>query len=573
MINKILFENYRCFENNLINLKDLTILVGKNNARKSTIIEALRMAAYATRKACHTTFKEIPTSFGIGIGKKGIRIDVENLKIDLRSIVYFYEDKIAKVTVFFENKCKIEILASTVDAYAILYSPDKTIINTKSKANGFPFDNMIAILPQIGLIKEKERLLEKTTVINHKDTYLSSRHFRNEILRDKDKYWNSFKKMAESSWDDLRIISIDYNYDSLDEEYILFMIEVNHLLAEIGLVGSGLQMWLQIIWFICHSKDFDTIILDEPDVYMHPDLQLRLLSLLKKLNRQIIIATHSVEIISDVSPDKIVIVDRKNSPMKYANSLNAVQKMVDNIGSIQNLSLLRIGQKKKCLFVEGQDVQLLSKIYQSIYPNKENIFSDLPYVEINGFCNLSEAFGTSKLLFKETNNSIKSICILDRDYYCDELIQKRQQAATDNHLILHIWEKKELENYLIIEDVLYALSQNKISYDDFLAEMENIVDKYESDVKAQIFAHKKEENRSTDDATLFQNTEIFMNEHWTTLEEKINICPGKKLLKNIMDWFQTKLNISISKTKIINQMTEKNVSVELLTVFDTLENL
>ena len=51
------------------------------------------------------------------------------------------------------------------------------------------------------------------------------------------------------------------------------MIEADRFTSEIGYMGSGLQMWLQIIWFICKSAESETVILDEPDVYMHPDLQ------------------------------------------------------------------------------------------------------------------------------------------------------------------------------------------------------------------------------------------------------------------------------------------------------------
>jgi hypothetical protein len=40
-------------------------------------------------------------------------------------------------------------------------------------------------------------------------------------------------------------------------------------------------MWLQTIWFLTRAKDHETVILDEPDVYMHADLQRRLRGRLK----------------------------------------------------------------------------------------------------------------------------------------------------------------------------------------------------------------------------------------------------------------------------------------------------
>lgn len=68
-------------------------------------------------------------------------------------------------------------------------------------------------------------------------------------------------------------------------------------MAEVALMGHGLQMWLQTMWFLCRSSPTATVVLDEPDVYMHPDLQRRLVRLVRGRYPQIIIATHSVEIV------------------------------------------------------------------------------------------------------------------------------------------------------------------------------------------------------------------------------------------------------------------------------------
>ena len=45
------------------------------------------------------------------------------------------------------------------------------------------------------------------------------------------------------------------------------------------------------------------MILDEPDVYMHPDLQRSLVKIVKNRFKQVIIASHSVEILSEVNPE------------------------------------------------------------------------------------------------------------------------------------------------------------------------------------------------------------------------------------------------------------------------------
>lgn len=568
MIREIQFENYRCFEKSKIRYKDIVVVVGKNNAGKSSMIEALRMIAFASQKSIQTTYKDAPLGLGVSAREKGIKIDIDKLKIDLRGVVYLYESKIARITAIFENNCKIIILANREIAFAFLYSPEGKNIKLKTKAIECKFGN-IGILPQIGLIKENEKRLSDDTVKNYKETYLSSRHFRNEIWLYKSEYWKEFKRLAEDSWEGLDIVEIDYNLS--ESEYIRLMVSDARFLAEIGLMGSGLQMWLQIIWFICRSKDCDTIILDEPDVYMHPDLQRRMLYLVRKLYKQIIIATHSVEIISEVLPENIVMIDKNNRNMRYANNLKAVQNIVDNIGGVHNLSLIRIGLRKKCLFVEGKDIKILTKLYDILYPDKINILATLPTIELHGFANLQEAFGTSKLFFAETGGGIQSICILDRDYYPEELLERKRAMAEENHLTLHIWNRKEIENYLLVPQAIFRITkQNSNVYKVFLKEFEMLVDEYKEGVTDQIAQHIFENNKSLSMPTCNALARDIMKEKWSDLNSKLTMLSGKEFIKNINKWLKEKYKVSCSIDKIMKELNPDEIDNEIIEVLNIL---
>ena len=91
MLKQITLENYRCFKKSQLTVRDLTVIVGKNNAGKSTAIEAIRIISMATRKYKTANYINPPQSLSLAKRFKGFRLPVENFKIDLRSIVYFYE--------------------------------------------------------------------------------------------------------------------------------------------------------------------------------------------------------------------------------------------------------------------------------------------------------------------------------------------------------------------------------------------------------------------------------------------------------------------------------------------------
>lgn len=393
LLKKLELENFKCYEKASILFKDLSIIVGANNAGKSCLIESLRLVSKAAQGAgSRSVYVAPPEEFDLPVSIRGFYIDTKKLQIDLSVIIFFYnKSKYAKITAYFFDKSIIEIYLNQNDAFAVIYDKKKNLIKSKVQAKELNI-NKIGILPQIGPIREKEKPITKETVNSDKDTYLSSLHFRNEIYQWKDEYYKVFKQDSEDSWSGLRINSIEYNI--ANSEYIKLIVQDNGFPAEIGKMGNGLQMWLQIMWFLARSKDCELIILDEPDVYMHSDMQRKILELVKARFPQVIIATHSIEIISMVEPDSILEINKKDKTMHYANDSASAQKIIDDIGGVQNLALLKLGRSKKCLFVEGKDFKYLNLINERLYGKQ----LDLPSIPYGGFSKIPRVYGYSKFI-------------------------------------------------------------------------------------------------------------------------------------------------------------------------------
>jgi len=568
MLKQIELVNYRCFEYAKMSVRDISIIVGKNNAGKSTLVEALRMISMASKKCIYTTYVTPPKSLKLPLIVKGFRLPIEKLKIDLKSIVNFYKDEVAKVTAKFKNGIEIIVYANEEIAFAIIKDPEGNYVNSKNKVKEMNIRS-ISILPQIGLIKENEKLLTGETINGDLDTYLSSRHFRNEIFLYKNEFFQDFKNIAEETWSGLRVRGIEFDIDNSD--YISLFVEDSRFPAEIGLMGSGIQMWLQIIWFICRSKGSDTIILDEPDVYMHPDLQLKILKLVKSLFPQVIIATHSIEIISNVSPRNIVIIDKQDRQMRYADHLAAVQNIVNDIGSVYNLSLTKLNSAKKCVFVEGDDIKILQEFYNILYPNISSSLDTIPTLPLGGFKRINEAFGAAKLLHDSSKGHFKCYAILDRDYYTDLQIEEQKKKAIENHLILYIWNKKELENYIVNPKALFKLLRKpEDQYYSFVEKYEELVDSFKDVIIDSYTTKIQETERKLTAGTAAKQAREYVDLRWTNLHEKIAIVPGKDLLKETNHWIKENYNISCSIKRIFSVMKPEDIDSEMKNLLDRL---
>ena len=107
---------------------------------------------------------------------------------------------------------------------------------------------------------------------------LASLHFRNQLNLLYEEDFREFKRISEDTWPGLEVRELR-GHGGEQGAGLELMLRNDDFVAEVGLMGHGLQMWLQTMWFLARCRAFDTVILDEPDVYMHADLQRRLIRL------------------------------------------------------------------------------------------------------------------------------------------------------------------------------------------------------------------------------------------------------------------------------------------------------
>ena len=140
-------------------------------------------------------------------------------------------------------------------------------------------------MPQVAPVALDERGLTTDYVRGAISSHLAPLHFRNQ-LKILSEYFPSFKDMSETTWPGLQIQDLTGG-GLISDDPLQLMARDEDFVAEIAAMGHGLQMWLQTMWFLARSMEVSTVILDEPDVYMHPDIQRRLIRYIKNKFHQI----------------------------------------------------------------------------------------------------------------------------------------------------------------------------------------------------------------------------------------------------------------------------------------------
>ncbi len=315
MLREIELTNFRGFSHHCVPLKDLTVLVGKNNAGKSSLIEALRISSVALKTMQSGRFVDPPRWARSIISHKGASPDAETVRIDLRTAFYRYNPPPAVIRCEFANGVSLTtFLGPDEQMHSCLSGPTGQVIETSRDAQrvGLP---SISVLPQIGPLEQTETVLHKTYIRKCLDGHLSSRHFRNQIRFNYELY-DPFRELVHKSWPEIVLDDFISPHAIHGEELALFIRE-RDFVAEVFSFGHGLQMWLQIVWFMTRTSPDSIVILDEPDVYTHPTLQRRLISLVKGRFNQCVISTHADSIINSADSSNVLDVDRHTDRSEY----------------------------------------------------------------------------------------------------------------------------------------------------------------------------------------------------------------------------------------------------------------
>ena len=135
---------------------------------------------------------------------------------------------------------------------------------------------------------------------------------------------------------------------------------------EIFWAGFGFQVWCQMLTHLIQSRDLSLFLIDEPDIYLHSEFQRQLLGLIKGLGPDIIIATHSTELIVEAETDDLVLINKQAKKANRIRQPSQLQGVFTTLGSNLNPVLTQLAKTRKVVFVEGQDFQIIGRFARKL---------------------------------------------------------------------------------------------------------------------------------------------------------------------------------------------------------------
>lgn len=459
-------------------LSDLNILVGANGSGKSSIIQAVHLACCMIRQA--DTVKPNNTS----------TLDIENLDYlpsnDYKKLGHEVNwgnregGSSSSVTLSFEKDDN-----TTVNAWCTLRSarnagisitgtvPGELTTSLRSKKRFFS-----AYIPGISGIPNKEERRSKKIILKSCSYGDSNVILRNVLLLIKETTPKDIK--AIEGWIERIIgpISIAVDHDNETDLHVRCSLSINGSQKPIELAGTGYIQLIQIFCYIILFKP-GILLIDEPDIHLHPHIQERLVQVLsdiaKERNIRVLLTTHSPFIVRGAPPSTNVywlesggLTKNTRQMVELALGWGAFGRSVIIVSEDSDTSHLRllISQWSE---VNESVVILPGKGYKDLVKPKE-----------------------AKELKDALGGMFKIVIHRDRDSLTDKEVESIKESYSNYGISAWIPIESDIEAYFCNPELISSVSG--ITEDDSKDLIEDIINKKQIEINSQFTKHRKAHN-------------------------------------------------------------------------------
>jgi len=516
------------------------LLTGKNNEGKSSILLALKLVGAALRS----------------IGRSQLRIVIEDSAfyrlpqfeiegINISRMLHNYEGTQARISATLDDGFRVDVIMDkSVDMIYADYSGRKIPYGVQS---------VLGFIPPLGPLAELEEILTEKHVRTNLNSTLAPRHLRNHFTQILSKAeYKMVQSIIKESWPPIQLLECERH---LEDNTLRCFFKEGRIDRELAWAGQGLQIWFQIITHLVRLRYFDILVLDEPEVNLHPEKQNDLLRILREYHSgAIIVATHSVELMNNVSVSHILHVQKqeRRPKLKATTDRTSLELVRSRIGSNFNLVASQFENCDLILYTEDVfDFSIISDLAQE-FGLSLRMFN----IPIHGFSEYRKATFYKDAYRLLIGQSTAHSMLLDRDYYPEAYLLNIRNDLQAGGIRTLFTLGKEIENIFLAPPVIEALIPQ-----EFRGEFDVLWDKLFTEVRldchgSYITLHQQFIQPRADTKTVMKKYTPLFDERWTDQASRHVIVSGKQGLQRLREFYRVKLGRNLTQRDLVKVVAQ-----------------
>lgn len=485
MIEEIALENFKKIEAFKTDLKMINLLVGANNAGKSSILQGIHFSIMA--ETARRFFRRDRT-----ISERELFYLPASSFVRLRHGVAYTANSGLNSTLTLTNELQT--------SFSITISKGRNQGNLAIRAEGGdkfrqdvtsfnPFYTMY--VPGISGISTNERYVtvpELRQCVARGDANMYMRNILYQISKA-----NKLEQLNEKLHQIFPNVSVDIPYDPDKDLYILVDIiskKDDDTIVRVPLEqsGTGLLHVLQILSYVIYFTP-KLLLLDEPDEHLHPDNQARLANVIMEVSEandvQIIISTHSRYLLAYLEDAAKVIwvksgkkVDKKiDSPM---------YNILSDIGALDSFDSFIAGTYRTLVLTEDENTEMLKMLLSKNGVRDYKVFSYKCCKQIDSALMIAD-------FLKTFSPNCKIVLHRDRDFMTNEEVAYYREKIVKHQIIPFITKMSDIESYFVSpQHVAHILNK---SVEDVEAWQKELIEQNRTEITVD-FTHKRDETKN-----------------------------------------------------------------------------
>ncbi len=449
MLTSIKIERFKNIDEIEIPLEGINLLIGANNAGKSSIQQAIQfsvsIAQTTAQQNARWTDDRCPTSLSSESLIYSPLRDIEALA------------PAGRLQTALEHAIKVTFNGVNSSNVTIRKGKNRNITTVlEGRVLGERLQNIdnpySIIVPGLAGIPATEEFRPPSVVRKAAAKGDSNSVFRNILLllsRDEDS-WNTFKRKFQAVFPDY---DIDVKFEPNVDEHIDARVISNGVSLPIDSSGTGILQAIQILAYYYLYRP-SLLILDEPDSHLHPNNQRILAKIITDLHEetgcQLIISTHSRHLFTAL---------KDNSKINWINNCCLVEGSADiersillEIGALDKGDQLRNGEIPCIILTEDTDTNYINLLAEAsgFIPDEFQIWS------YNGCSNINIAQALNSFI---TDHAPATSVVVhrDRDYMTDEEVESYKQKLIPVGIKVFVTTGNDAESHFIREQHISEL--------------------------------------------------------------------------------------------------------------------
>jgi len=587
-LEEILLQNFKGFKNYKLKLKQFNVLIGENNSGKTTLLQAIQLVYdsinFLFGKGEHPRFTGISW-------KSDLRPQISRLGVIDRDLLFFKKvPEGLQISAKWDNGLQMNFNTIQKDVFKFeLLENGKSISNNINDPHVQELIKSVYsirafLLPPVSTISPDEPFITRPDMDSRQAQGRYNETWRGNLFWT---YNSGDKTVFDEFSESIRAYLPGSNVlpPRLSEDGTAkFIIEysANSEKYDISSGGGGLRTLISLVSILKLAKA-SCILLDEPDAHLHSGLQRSIAEMLldyaESQNVQIVIATHSPDIIDSVPLNSLLHIDRMQNEPSIPDNVGSV---LVSLGAMTNSQAIAISGASTIINIEGNADKIV--LTEFAKQNKEAFPPNLHARVVKaGKKNISELEHIYHGILDYLKIKIKIAAINDRDY--DSLIDVQEDIKKEERegILLLTLGRKEIENYLldakaISEAINFQIQKRQSkSNEDSLSDVKSIqsiinesIEKYKETISYKLKPLiRKGLLKEWDDTKKEEEAEKQFNEMWANEEWRILVCPGKSILRSVRAEIHKRWKVTITD-QLISQFIAP-IPEDIITVLKSIK--